>query len=955
MKLNFTALLFLIALLAQAQERIISGRLTSTDDGSPLPGINITIKGSSTGTVTDANGYYSIRVPIGATLVYSFIGMQTREVVVTENNLKSGSSGNQRIKETKNKSVPVPRSFYDTVHLNQTGLATFTDDMPAYRSTSKINPATIRAIKIKGKTYYIKSDTDPTLPKGFAIQYANTFGLEQINKLPALQRAYAQGRTNGSSLQWVGADQQEIFSWGPLTRMLEFDGSPNDFDKNGSLVPVGTGIGNAAKIYNPMSLFRTGFVQANELTFNRTLARNGSFNFDAEHRTRSGVIPNSRYQKVNLAATLKNFYLKENLHLNGSVSFNRSTGNLLNRGANLTSIIGAVYRTPVTFDNTNALAKRAAINGTESYRLPDGTLRSHAAGLVDNPYGLISQLPDTETLNRLLATTNLRYQPKGKFDFVFNGNLDQQWNTSRFGIPPGYSGTTAGRLTRRNDNQAYATSIFAANYLQSQDNNEFKLALTYQTEYLNRELNRLDGFGFQSQENFSNPQQADSVASLNRDQYRTTHQLTLKAHYEWQWLNAFILNRNYFSNTVNYQHYVNLFPTASISVDIKQLLDLWSINQLKLYSTTSRSIREAPLLYSNWSYQSLALQAQHYSQFYESDEILFNRLVAPETEWKSELGLKFDANRLSAEVSWFGNTTANFIAPVNSPQGFRLSNTATIQNRGWLISGRYITYIPQGNWSIDLKWSKYNSVVKELYSPADWIALAGFSEVQQVLATDKPVGAIYGTSYLKNDADQIIIGADGFPIKDSNLKMIGNPIPDWTLSLASYTNWKQFKLSILFDFKKGGEMWNGTSSALDYLGRSQHSGEYRNLSIFLFEGVNDSGNPNLVPVSFYNPANPLADNRWVRYGWDGVGEDYIEDTSWIRLTELALSYTTRYKVIHGIKSIRLSLIGRNLFVITPYTGVDPAASLFGYSTTQGLDLFNTPSVRSYTAQITLTF
>lgn len=75
---------FLFASLGfQVQERMITGTVTSADDGSPLPGVNVTLKGTATGTVTDAKGTYSIKVPAsGGTLVFSFIGLQTQEIKV---------------------------------------------------------------------------------------------------------------------------------------------------------------------------------------------------------------------------------------------------------------------------------------------------------------------------------------------------------------------------------------------------------------------------------------------------------------------------------------------------------------------------------------------------------------------------------------------------------------------------------------------------------------------------------------------------------------------------------------------------------------------------------------------------------------------------------------------------------------------------------------------------------
>jgi TonB-linked SusC/RagA family outer membrane protein len=65
------------------QERVVSGKVTSQDDGSPIPGVNVLLKGTSTGTSTDADGNYSISVAgENGVLVFSFIGYQTAEVSV---------------------------------------------------------------------------------------------------------------------------------------------------------------------------------------------------------------------------------------------------------------------------------------------------------------------------------------------------------------------------------------------------------------------------------------------------------------------------------------------------------------------------------------------------------------------------------------------------------------------------------------------------------------------------------------------------------------------------------------------------------------------------------------------------------------------------------------------------------------------------------------------------------
>ncbi|MDH5368310.1 MAG: carboxypeptidase-like regulatory domain-containing protein, partial [Cyclobacteriaceae bacterium] len=74
-------LLFSIATIAQ--ESTISGKVTSAEDGSSLPGVNVVVKGTTTGTVTDFDGNYKLSIADGnAQLVFSFIGMVTQEITV---------------------------------------------------------------------------------------------------------------------------------------------------------------------------------------------------------------------------------------------------------------------------------------------------------------------------------------------------------------------------------------------------------------------------------------------------------------------------------------------------------------------------------------------------------------------------------------------------------------------------------------------------------------------------------------------------------------------------------------------------------------------------------------------------------------------------------------------------------------------------------------------------------
>jgi TonB-linked SusC/RagA family outer membrane protein len=80
-------LLFMLGILftawqAAAQERTVSGKVTASEDGSPLPGVSVTVKGTKQGTQTDASGIYKVNVSGNATLIFSFIGTVSQEVAV---------------------------------------------------------------------------------------------------------------------------------------------------------------------------------------------------------------------------------------------------------------------------------------------------------------------------------------------------------------------------------------------------------------------------------------------------------------------------------------------------------------------------------------------------------------------------------------------------------------------------------------------------------------------------------------------------------------------------------------------------------------------------------------------------------------------------------------------------------------------------------------------------------
>jgi hypothetical protein len=157
--------------------------------------------------------------------------------------------------------------------------------------------------------------------------------------------------------------------------------------------------------------------------------------------------------------------------------------------------------------------------------------------------------------------------------------------------------------------------------------------------------------------------------------------------------------------------------------------------------------------------------------------------------------------------------------------------------------------------------------------------------------------------------------------------------------------------------RQGGDIYNGTKGVLNNLGVGEESGLDREVTGYVYDGVTESGEVNTTPVDFANPANGAAGIKWRRNGFLGLAEENIEDGSWTRLRELTLSYVLppRWMERTFISEATVAVSGRNLVLITDYSGVDPETNLRGDTNDSGWDYFNLPNTRSYTFSINLKF
>lgn len=946
----YSLILVLILLLpvgmAFSQElRLVTGTMKD-NSGESIPGVNIVIKGTTNGVATDMNGRYSIKAPLGSTLVISYIGFNTREITVT---LKNSEGITKEPVPDKNESelissfsAPVKLQFTDnTSNSEGEGTAVFTSKTPSYAVINQnynwMNDHNLVVGKIKNIDYNsnyarinLVKDEYYNLPH---ISFISSFSNEQHNRLPKLQNQYVQGRPIEGVSQWRGPETGEILSWGPNIKNLEFDGSNYAYDSNGRLVSKGTGIGIAAKSYNPITAFQNGYTFTNTLKiFLKT--DNKEYSFLIINKLNNGILPGISSSGNNAELKLsKRFGLfKVGAHLN----FDDNKSNYLEGSPANSLVMASILTTPISFDLTNNRNARKAYNDKNSYQLTDNTQRSYSPGKVNHPYWLLHNSLDKENQQLFNGMLNLEFRINSYFTIFSDARYQYQENNITIGYSKLPSGINMPVTTSRNE---VLYSTFAATGIKWDkyfDHTDINSCLKYDYYHLNSRLTRSDSQILD-----------DFYSKLNYSQSRTEHNLnwsTNFSHYKGLLLK---MTHNLSSNNRYRNNKMLYAPTLALGYNFHELFNLYGIiEQIKLRSNWGYSYSNVPM---NYAYGKYNLQIFNSGDFYNSSflqEVNPELLLHPEKIMKKDIGLEIGLfyNKVSLDIDFYENSTTNAIFPVLESNIPELENIASTRVKG--IDAEISVYqrLSYSNSAkFRLVFDHFKSKVLGFNKAIDEIPLGGFADVHTSLIKGYPAGVVVGTAWKRDDIGNMIIGDDGYPLVDDKLKVIANPEPDFTLGLETTFNIGPYTTSILFDYRHGGQVWNGTGNVLSYMGLSEKTVEGRKVSEYVFQGVKQDGTINTTPVDFANPSKPLEQNRWYRYGITGVAEDAIENASSFRVTEISLSYRIQRSKIKP----ECTIFVRNPLLITKYSGVDPNITLWEKSNTYGLDLFNMPSVSSF--------
>ena len=265
-------------------------------------------------------------------------------------------------------------------------------------------------------------------------------------------------------------------------------------------------------------------------------------------------------------------------------------------------------------------------------------------------------------------------------------------------------------------------------------------------------------------------------------------------------------------------------------------------------------------------------------------------------------------------------------------------------------------------WNVFGNWSTNKNEVTKLDGTSS-LFLNGFTGSSSRAVLGQPLGVLWGGKFDRDSNGKLILDSNGFPTTAESEGIIGDPNPKWRGALGTSITYKNFKLSTLFDASIGGQLWDGTSGALNNFGKTLETANEVTLTTPTLNYNGTTIAPGTVRGNLvdFGSGPRLLDQSWYQSlggGFGPVAEQFVKSASWVKWRELSLSYNLNLsKKNLGIESITFTGTGRNLWLWTEAKnlGQDPETNLTGGSNGRGLQYFNAPNSKSLIFSVNLKF
>ncbi len=936
-----------------AQETAITGRVVATSDKSPLPGVSVTIKGTARGTVTDSDGRFAMTASPTDALLFSFIGMGTKEVTVGSSQTltvslddaittldevvvaefgiarKSRAMGAEAQTIVGKEIAESGRDNFASALMGRvSGLTVISSGgAPGASSTIQLRSITsisgnnqplfvVDGVPMNNSTYNPSANAGPALNSVRDTDYSsrgNDFNPEDIESVtvlkgPAAAALYGSNASNGAIIittkkgsgKGGKVTYSNQFRWDKAYGYPEFQtkygngayGTTNQFftGQFGSPYPEGT------ELYDNIgSVLQTGLTSKHNLSVEGGTEK-ASLRVSASYLDQTGVIKTTDYSRFNLSLAGRAEVTKW-MSVEAFMQYTSTTNTKAPRGA-----LGTLGRS-MLWPQVDNMADYLDADG-ERMRMPglytDNDLLNPLFALYNN------KLYDDS--DRILSTATVAITPFENAFVRAQLGWDVGISTYEISTHPYFSNNNAGRgaysITKTNFSDPTVNILAGYNKQLFQD----KLSVSAQVGYhqLENGIGSVSSYGsdflvldFQSINNTNATSQTSTKVTTKRRIQALSGQVELGYNNM-----AFITlrGRNDWSSTLPKANNSFFYPAIEGSLVISDMPFMENLNPtigyLKLRGSIAQVGRDAGPNEIDPQLVPTALTGGGYRYGFTGP----NKNLKPEITTSKEIGIEthFLNNRINADFTHFWTNCSDQIVKefrLSYATGFVLNtlNVGTFETWGWEghIDGDIIRSAGGLTWNVGINASKTNSEVVSM--PANVTEYYNpytwnTGNIRNGISVGHPVTTISGNAYTRNKAGDILINpTTGLPLVNTNWSIIGNREPKLRFGITSNVTYKSISLSAIFAGRFGATVVNGTKRLMMQRGVSWESVELRERGPVIFNGVLKDGNE--------ESETPTQNNISVNYGtqsssiFSGGDEDWLEkNVNFLRLQEIRLGY-----------------------------------------------------------------
>ena len=724
---------------------------------------------------------------------------------------------------------------------------------------------------------------------------------------------------------------------------------------------------------------QTGFLSTQALTFSTGNDKNQTYASVAAVNSK-GIVPNNRYDRYNFNVRNTTSFLNDKMTLDLNATYVRQTDrNMINQGTYGNPMVGALlFPRGNDWNDIKIYERYDAERKLNTQYWPVGDYGM----TVQNPYWINNRNLRENFKDRFMMGAHLSYQVLPYLTLAGRIRIDNSYNkyTEKFyattndqltgGSNRGYYG-----ITKSEDKQIYGDFLVSFN---KNIGDDWSIQANFGGSISDMRYDALatngpiaDGVNdkfagvpvglpnFFAVQNLSTPhvtnmqtgwhEQTQSLYASADIGYLNTYYLTVTGRNDWpsQLAGPNSKNSSFFYPSVGLSVLMNnLLPQIP-----QNIMQLWKIraSYASVGSAFSRYIAN-PRYTWNSSTNSWSVQTQY---------PMYN--LMPERTNSFEVGMNFRfINDITFDATFYHadtkNQTFNPGLPANQYSSMFVQ-TGSVRNWGMEFALNYshtwgnftwnsgITYSFNRNKITELADNAINPVTGERFS-MDILDMGGLGSTRFLLKKGGTMGDIYSTIDLVRDNNGAIyvdetnaVSTAAIQDKENYIKL-GSVLPKGNLAWSNSFSWKNFGASFMINARFGGKVFSRTQAMLDFYGVSENSANARD------NGFITLNNGDLVsPEMWYTT---IA-------GGTSVPQYDIYDATNVRLGEVTFSYNIPRRWLANVCDIKLSFVGRNLWMIYNKAPFDPESVASTDNYYQGIDYFMMPSQRSFGFNVNFTF